>query len=188
MTREVVAIPLEISLRAAARLLSQARIGGAPVIDARGRCVGVLSETDFVRRAREEGRAGPPGGPRPAYVSDWHLMDQQAESKDQVRRYMSADAVTAAPDTPVGDLVGMMLDRRVRRVIIVDEQRRPLGIVSWTDILGAVACPDHEAATPGLGGQLPAHWPGPPREPGNRFDRQRARRTWPETSAKGYDP
>jgi CBS domain-containing protein len=48
MTTTVVTVPETMSLRGAARLLSQASITGAPVVDHSGRCVGVLSATDFL--------------------------------------------------------------------------------------------------------------------------------------------
>jgi CBS domain-containing protein len=57
MTCPVEVIPHTMSLRAAARLLVRAGISGAPVVDAEGRCVGVLSANDFVRWT-EEGAVG----------------------------------------------------------------------------------------------------------------------------------
>jgi predicted transcriptional regulator len=53
MTRPVEVIPQSMSLRSAARLLVRAGISGAPVVDAEGRCVGVLSASDIVRWAQE---------------------------------------------------------------------------------------------------------------------------------------
>ena len=47
MKGEVVTISAEMSLQAAAHLLSQERISGAPVVDGHGRCIGVLSTTDL---------------------------------------------------------------------------------------------------------------------------------------------
>ncbi len=49
MARDVVVIPVGTSMRAAAHLLAEARISGAPVVDAEGRCLGVLSAADFFR-------------------------------------------------------------------------------------------------------------------------------------------
>jgi len=48
MSCDVVLIPHEMTLARAAELLSQARISGAPVVEARGGCVGVLPASDFV--------------------------------------------------------------------------------------------------------------------------------------------
>lgn len=106
-------------------------------------------------------------------------------SIDQVGTWMSVDVVTAAPSTSVGDLVDMMLKARIRRIIVVDELRRPIGVVSKTDILGAETFSDQEAAAPALGRQLPLRLPGPSPDPGNRFDRHGARRSTRESFAKG---
>src|SRR5262245_58405041 len=66
MTRDVLTLSQEMSLRDAARLLVRHQIGGAPVVDAQGRCVGVLSATDFVRRAEARDEVTrPPSPPLP---------------------------------------------------------------------------------------------------------------------------
>jgi CBS domain-containing protein len=44
-----------MSLRAAAQLLMHDRISGAPVVDDAGRCIGVLSSSDFVTWAGKDG-------------------------------------------------------------------------------------------------------------------------------------
>jgi CBS-domain-containing membrane protein len=70
MTRDVVRLAKEMPLREAARLLVQNQIGGAPVVDAQGRCVGVLPATDFLRLS--EKRAGvtrPTSSPLPITCS-----------------------------------------------------------------------------------------------------------------------
>ncbi len=58
---------------------------------------------------------------------------------EPVRHYMTADPVSVAPSTPVTTLARQMIDAHIHRVIVVDEDGRPLGIVSATDILAAVA-------------------------------------------------
>jgi predicted transcriptional regulator len=42
----------------------------------------------------------------------------------------------------MSDLARMMLDAHIHRVIVVDEQNRPVGVVSSTDILAAVVAED----------------------------------------------
>src|SRR5690348_10542522 len=84
MTREVEAIPREMSLKAAAHRLSQARISGAPVVDADGKCIGVLSATDFVRWADEpvENLPMSPG----CVHSAWQLLDGATMPAEEVGR------------------------------------------------------------------------------------------------------
>jgi CBS domain-containing protein len=52
---------------------------------------------------------------------------------------MSADPVLVPPCFRINQLARMMLDAHIHRVIVADEQGRPIGIVSSTDILAAVA-------------------------------------------------
>lgn len=52
---------------------------------------------------------------------------------------MTAKIVTADPTTPIRQLTQMMLRTDGHLVIVLDEQRRPMGIVSATDVLAAIA-------------------------------------------------
>ncbi len=58
---------------------------------------------------------------------------------DAVRNYMTREVVTAAPLTPISELARLMVGGHIHRVVIVDAERRPVGLVSGTDILAAVA-------------------------------------------------
>jgi CBS-domain-containing membrane protein len=139
MSRDVTVIPRHLSLRTAAHLLSQARVSGAPVIDASGACVGVISSTDFVHWA--EGRQPVRRDTLCAecVCSDWQVFDAESLPIEEVGSYMTPDPVTAGANTPIGELARMMLDAHIHRVIIVDHANHPEGIVSSTDILAAVA-------------------------------------------------
>jgi CBS domain-containing protein len=55
-----------------------------------------------------------------------------------VRRFMTAPPVTTGPDTPVAVLARQMSDAHIHRLIVVDRQRRPVGIVTSSDVLAAV--------------------------------------------------
>jgi len=152
MTRPVAVFAQETSLRAAAHLLSQWRVSGAPVVDAAGRCVGVLSAIDFVHWAKNERPAGAVDRVwAPGVCSDWQLVELEFLPKDAVRWYMTPDPVTATPATPITELARRMRDAHIHRVIVVDEDRRPLGIVTSTDILAAVARVEDDAIAAGPG-------------------------------------
>jgi len=139
MTHMVTTIPQEMPLQAAARLLAREAITGAPVVNAVGRCVGVLSATDFLRWADAGARPEAARAPVRCICSDWQVVDPEALPKDEVRLFMSTDLVTADPTTSITDLARRMLDAHIHRIIVVDAQHRPIGVVSTTDILAAVA-------------------------------------------------
>jgi CBS domain containing-hemolysin-like protein len=75
---------------------------------------------------------------------DWQVVDVEKLPTDEVRRFMTPDPVTARPTTSVRVLARMMIDAHIHRLIVVDEERRPVGVVSSTDLLGAMAYSDGE--------------------------------------------
>lgn len=139
MSREVVVLPLSLPLRAAARVLAESHIGGAPVVDEDGRCVGVLSTTDLHRWCEKAPRPIRGNGPLTGYVCEWAVSSCPSLAGEQVRGYMTADPVAVPPDTPLPELARMMIEADIHRVIVVDAEARPVGIVSGSDILAALA-------------------------------------------------
>ena len=72
-------------------------------------------------------------------VQPLRLLDTETTPSDTVGAYMTADPVTVSPWRGLRDLARLMLDAHIHRLVVVDEQRWPSGIVSSTDILAAVA-------------------------------------------------
>jgi CBS-domain-containing membrane protein len=137
MSDSVVMVPEEMSLQGAAHLLTQTRVTGAPVINQEGHCVGVLSATDFVHWV-DKNRGGHPHACA-GFSSAWQIVDPEALPEDAVHNYMTRDPVEVQAAVPIGELARMMVDAHIHRVIVIDSQRRPIGIVSSTDVLAAVA-------------------------------------------------
>jgi CBS domain-containing protein len=144
MSRDVTMLPRAMSLRAAAHLMSEMQISGAPVVDETGECVGVLSATDFMHQAGhgERGAARPLYSNPGCFHSAWQVMDVDDLPTDEVGAYMTADPVTVSPGTPLAKLAREMIDAHIHRLIVVDAQNHPIGVVSSTDILAAVANAD----------------------------------------------
>ena len=146
MSAPVLTIPQETSLREAARLLSRSSISGAPVVDGEGRCLGVLSSSDFVTWAKAGGEAESKGE-RVSFLTPWgEVIDITEYPDSEVRRYMTAQPVTVAPAAPVGELAQKMVDAHIHRVLVVVDRNRPQGIVTSTDVLAAVARAAQQAA------------------------------------------
>jgi CBS domain-containing protein len=142
MTTPVRTIPQEMSLREAAHQFTRDRISGAPVVDAAGRCIGVLSSSDFVTWAGKDG-----DGTAIHFLAPWgEMIDIDDSPANEIRHYMTAQPVTVAPTAPIGELAQKMVDAHIHRILVVVDQDRPQGIVSSTDILAAVARAAQSAA------------------------------------------
>jgi CBS domain-containing protein len=140
MSRDVFMLPQHMSLRAAARMMNQARISGAPVVDDDGRCVGILSTTDLMRWMEKGGEAGKRySNAAGCMCTDWQVFDVEVLPQDEVLRHMTTDVVSAKPETAITELARAMIDAHIHRILITDNHNRPAGIVASTDILSAVA-------------------------------------------------
>jgi CBS-domain-containing membrane protein len=140
MSRDVLVIPQHMSLKAAAHLLAQAEVGGAPVVDEEGRCVGVLSAADLVHWVDRDKQAPIRGSASASCVCcDWQMDGLDDVPEDEVSRHMTKNVVATGPETLVGELARWMRDAHIHRVVIVDARRRPVGVVSSMDVLAAVA-------------------------------------------------
>ena len=193
MTPNPLLLPEGMPLRDAACLLWDHQVGGAPVVDAHGVCVGVLSSMDFLRHAGKQAAvprpaAEPrvvtcsfqtkhrradgqevtlctlppgvcpvqvkqvePGGQELLVCSephcvlvDWQIVHLEKLSTNEVRGFMTPDPVTVKPGASIRTLARMMIDAHIHRVIVVDEDRKPVGIVSSTDLLAVIAYADDE--------------------------------------------
>jgi CBS domain-containing protein len=139
MTAKVRTIAATTPLQDAARMLSREQISGAPVVDGDGRCIGVLSATDFMHWAERKENEPVRSTTSACVCSDWQVVEWELLPRDEVRWYMTPDAVTVTPGTPIQELARTMLDAHIHRVLVVDSGRHPVGIVTSTDVLAALA-------------------------------------------------
>ncbi len=152
MTAPVMTIPQETSLREAASLLFGSHVSGAPVVDEDGRCLGVLSSSDFITWAGLGGEAGK-AGTAISLIAPWgELINIEDAPDHEIRHYMTAQPITVTPRTPIGELAQKMVDAHIHRVLVVVDQNRACGIVTSSDVMAAVA---REARRPSRQGQSP---------------------------------
>ena len=138
MTHDLICLPQEMSMKQAARLLLQNRISGAPVVDDEGQCVGVISATDFITLTKMNGDRNQPC----VGNTDWEVVEVEQLPEDEIGQFMTSDPVMVAPSTAIGKLAGQMVDAHIHRTIVVDRDNRPIGIVTSTDLLAALAHAD----------------------------------------------
>jgi len=137
MTRDPIRVGGGMSASDLAVVLDENEISGVPVVDPQDRVIGVVSRTDLLRRCVE----GPLGAQPHTYLSSIAQSQEGQIDTDElgvVSEFMNPDAVVAEPSTPVDQVAQQMADERVHRVVIVDEDRHVIGIVTSLDLLTLV--------------------------------------------------
>jgi CBS domain-containing protein len=84
MAEDIVCLPADTPLRHAAWLLIKNQIGGAPVVDSDGRCIGVLSSIDFLRLAERRADVTKPAAPPLPTTCSFQTKHRTAEGRDLV--------------------------------------------------------------------------------------------------------
>jgi CBS domain-containing protein len=120
MHAPVITVTADDAVVHAWRVLRDSRIHQAPVLDAAGNLVGIVSERDLLTAIDIDG-------------------ERVIETlQRQVRDVMTTPVVGAAPMTDIRRIAAMMLDHGVDGVPIVNDAGRLVGFVSRGDVLRAV--------------------------------------------------
>jgi CBS-domain-containing membrane protein len=142
MTRGVVTVPPEMSLREVARTLTEHQISGVPVVDEDGAILGVVSEADLLVKqlSRPVSRRLP---------LEWILGERHDPAELRRRaattasEAMSAPAVTIDAGRPLREAAAVMIDRSVNRLPVTADGRL-VGIVTRADLVRAYLRLDQE--------------------------------------------
>lgn len=106
------------SIQESARRMRDLDVGAMPIVDRRGRrLAGLLTDRDIVVRHVSEGCEG-------CSVED-HMS--------------TGHLVTVGPEVDVGEVARSMREARVRRIPVVDEEGRLVGIVAQADLATELA-------------------------------------------------
>jgi CBS domain-containing protein len=114
MTRDVLTCSRGEMLETAAQIMWERDCGIVPVVDESGRAVGVVTDRDVCLAA---------------------LSSLRPLSEIPVVAAISKELVSATEEASVDDVAKLMREHQIRRVPIVDEAGRPVGIVSLADLV-----------------------------------------------------
>ncbi|MCZ4606578.1 CBS domain-containing protein [Streptomyces sp. Lzd4kr] len=144
MTAEVVHARRETSFKDVARLLDKHRISGLPVVDHDDKVLGVISETDLIRR-----QAAPPQPDtgRRFRIGPLRRAARAAAARARAttaEQLMSTPAITVHPEQRVAEAARTMERHRIERLPVVDEEDRLIGIATRRDLLRVFLRTDDE--------------------------------------------
>lgn len=134
MTTDVITVQKFESVLAVADILASRNISGIPVVDKQGKVIGIITQADIlsvvgIRKDRTfkdllKHMLGEP------------LLDRKMG--DIVGDVMTAPVHTTTPETNIAMVVLIMDDKKIRRLPVVDEKKKLIGIISRADILKAI--------------------------------------------------
>jgi CBS domain-containing protein len=134
--RTALVLKQEMRVDKAEHLLLTQRLRAAPVADRSGKCVGVLSVGEILRWNLN----GRPSGPSHVEATtcvwcDWQIVEVKSTGRDDIVHCMIRNPLLVTPDTRLAKIAKSLIDPHRRPVVVVDEARRPIGLLSSEDLL-----------------------------------------------------
>ena len=140
MTTSVVTVDRYTSYQEIDRLLTERRISGVPVLKMGRQVAGVVSEADLLAAEDETARQARMAG---TLGHRWRLR-KQPHVNLTAGALMTSPAITIGPDATIPAAARLMNTHHVRRLPVVDEKGRLVGVVSRRDLLSVFLRPDDD--------------------------------------------
>jgi CBS-domain-containing membrane protein len=150
MTKEVLTVDANTTVRSVAALLSERGISGVPVVDAANRVVGIVSEGDLLHRA-EIGTER-----RGKRRRSWWLHSLASDlAPDYVKSHgrkigdvMTREVISVSETTELADVATLLETHGIKRVPVVNNGTL-VGIISRANLVRALAAIESEAPASG---------------------------------------
>lgn len=134
MTKEVITVSPDASLKEIGEILKEKRISGIPVVDENGNVVGIVTLTDLLRildqiykwKEMEKRVAG-------LKLSE---MREEEKSKAKVRDIMTKDVFTISEDGTIDDVMRMMFGKGIHTIPVIKDGKL-VGIMGKRDLIDA---------------------------------------------------
>jgi CBS-domain-containing membrane protein len=141
MTRDVITVTLDTSLRDLGKILLEHRINGVPVLDDKGALHGVVCESDLIAQGK------PLHIPTVFVILDsviplenpWRLEKEfKRITATTVAEICSSPAVTVSSDSDISGAAALMAEKKYYTIPVVDEGKL-VGILGKADLLKSIA-------------------------------------------------
>jgi acetoin utilization protein AcuB len=126
MSQQVITVTPEVTYPTALRLMRDNKIRRLPVLDKQGRLVGIVVEKDLLYAS-----------PSPATSLSLHEIHALMANL-RMRDVMSRPVVTVDPECPLEEAAGIMVDRKIGSLPVLQEER-VVGMITETDIFRVFA-------------------------------------------------
>jgi len=138
MTKDVVSVKPDDNAKDALGLLLKMQISGLPVIDAQGKLIGMFTEKDVLKNIL------------PSYIEKVGRFVYEENPKSIKKKFedlvnltisqlMRKEIVTVDEDTSLCEVTHLMLTQNVRRIPVLNKEKKVVGIVAREDIIKAYA-------------------------------------------------
>jgi len=137
MRREVVTVRPDSPVTEVVQLLLDKDFTAVPVVDEGNKVVGMVSDNDLLQRGGIQVTLSLKRAADPDFVHELHRQLKDPERK--VAEVMTREVVTVAPEMVLGKAAKLMVEKHLKRLPVVDQEGKLVGILGRLDILNTIA-------------------------------------------------
>jgi acetoin utilization protein AcuB len=123
MTTRVVSVEMDDRLDVVKKIFDTLKFHHLLVLDTGGKLKGVVSDRDLLKAL------SPYVGSATENARDIATLNRR------VHQIMSRNLITVHPDASIPEAIKLFLEQRISCIPVIDEGLKPVGILSWRDIL-----------------------------------------------------
>lgn len=138
MVAPVITASAQASIKSVAETFLRHHISAVPVVDNKGKVVGIISEGDLLHRAEAGTEKRYPWWLRAFLGPDALAIDYTKAHARTVADAMTRRVVTASPETPLHEIAALLEKHSIKRVPIIENDQL-VGIISRANLIQAVA-------------------------------------------------
>ncbi len=142
MTTRVITVTIETSLKDLAVLLYSNHINGAPVVDQEGSLIGIICESDLIRKDKKLHI------PTVVAVFDAvFYLERPKKMRDEIRRISATvvgdlytkEVITVDEKTLINEIATIMTEKKIYTIPVMDGDRI-VGIIGKADLIRTLVC------------------------------------------------
>jgi CBS domain-containing protein len=135
MNRQVRTVGPDLPIREAARIMLETDLRRLPVVEADGRLVGMLTRADLLQAIITSPLMSPQVSSATQPLQPTAPLAGVPAQLRPIADFMSSEVSTVEEQTPLPEVIDALILSPLKRVIVVDSERRVKGIISDVDVL-----------------------------------------------------
>ncbi|MBM9538229.1 CBS domain-containing protein [Desulfobulbus alkaliphilus] len=141
MSREVITVSEDATVRELATLLITHNISGAPVVNADGRAIGVVTESDLIFQNKKIHLPT-----AVAILDSFIFLERPGKTEKELKKIAggkvgdicSRDLISVGPDTSLEDLATLMAEKKIHTLPVMEDGKL-VGVIGKSDIIRTIA-------------------------------------------------
>lgn len=135
MNRQVRSITPDLPLREAAQIMLETGLRSLPVVETDGQLVRIVTRADLLQVVVTSPLMSQEASSLTQPLRRTNALTTEAIQQQPITDFVNPEVATAQEQTPVGEVIDLLISSPLKRVVVINEERQVQGIISDVDVL-----------------------------------------------------